>query len=221
MIGRLEFVLAILGAALPVGIFIAWARRKNAKRLPPGSIVAETHFMKGESRTPGTRWSWYLGVVGGLIYELSIFALLIIYMVSFVEPTIDLWIYMAPLVLDLPVWLNWIGIFGIWFLEGLHSAVQFYNVNFTPCYKAMKSKYVLATGGPYKFIRHPAYLRLSMDTIFGFLATGVWIYVFGVISWFALRSQAKAEEVMLEKRFGKVYTEYEARTGGFFPKFRH
>jgi protein-S-isoprenylcysteine O-methyltransferase Ste14 len=84
----------------------------------------------------------------------------------------------------------------------------------------MKSKYILATGGPYRVIRHPVYLSESLETIFALLATGIWINAIGVLSWFALRSQAKAEEKALEKLFGKTYTQYKARTGMFFPKIR-
>ena len=50
------------------------------------------------------------------------------------------------------------------------------------------------------------------------LATGVWLNVFGVVSWFALLDQAKAEEVLLERRFGKIYVDYMEKTGRFLPK---
>lgn len=43
---------------------------------------------------------------------------------------------------------------------------------------------------------------------------------FGVLSWFALRRQAKAEEELLEDMFGQIYKDYKKRAGMFFPKIR-
>jgi protein-S-isoprenylcysteine O-methyltransferase Ste14 len=221
MIGRFEFILAILIPAVLEGTVIALARRRNAKRLPPGSHVAESNDRKNGAKAPGTRWSRYGGLVGHWISDFSIMGLVIIYILYFVAPWIDLWSYVSPLVVDLPVWMSWVGVFGVWFLDAWNAATLSYNMNFTACTKAMKSKYVLATGGPYRLVRHPVYLSESLGTIFALLATGIWVNVFGVISWLALNSQAKSEEVLLEKRFGKVYTEYKARTGRFFPRIRH
>jgi protein-S-isoprenylcysteine O-methyltransferase Ste14 len=138
----------------------------------------------------------------------------------FVVPTVNLDSFISPLIINLPEWLNWIGIFGIWFTDALNVDILSYNVNFTPCTKPMKSKYILETGGPYRVIRHPVYLSESLETVFASLATSIWVNVLGVLSWFALRSQAKAEEEALEKLFGKTYTQYKARTGMFFPRIR-
>jgi len=106
----------------------------------------------------------------------------------------------------------------MWLVYALGAWILMYNVNFTPCTAPMKAKYVLATGGPYRYIRHPVYLSESLGTIFAFLATGVWANVFGVVSWLALIEQAKAEEASLERKFGKIYTDYMKRTGRFLPK---
>jgi protein-S-isoprenylcysteine O-methyltransferase Ste14 len=220
MIPRLEFILAIIVPWGLQGIAIARVRRVNARRLPTGSIVHSSQSTRPEAKAPGSRWSKYGGLVGHWIADLSIIVTVLLYLLFYVVPTVNLESFTSPLVANLPEWLNWIGIFGIWFTDALNVAILSYNVNFIPCYKPMKSKYILATGGPYGVIRHPVYLSESLETIFALLATGIWLNAVGVFSWFALRRQAKAEEGALEKLFGKTYTQYKARTGMFFPKIR-
>ena len=82
----------------------------------------------------------------------------------------------------------------------------------------MKPNYVLATGGPYKYIRHPMYIAKALLVIFFFLATGIWLSLLGALSWIGLSSQAKMEEEALLKKFGKEYQEYIKNTGRLFPK---
>lgn len=220
MISKPEFLLAILIPMIIEGIIIIFARNRNAKTLPPGSYTIETPPNSMEEHAPGTSWSRYGGLVGHWIGDLSIFALTIIYLLSYAIPSLDLLRYISPFVLDLPTWLNWVGVLGIWFIDALNASILAYNVNFTPCTEPMKARYVLATGGPYRFVRHPVYVSESLGTIFALLATGVWLNVFGVVSWFALLNQAKAEEEILVRRFGKVYTDYMEGTGRFFPKLK-
>jgi protein-S-isoprenylcysteine O-methyltransferase Ste14 len=221
MIDRFVFILAILVPMVLQGIVIALARKRNAKRLPPGSYVTKSHGAKTETKPPGSQWTKYGGLVGHWIADLSLIVIVALYILYYVIPTIDFSMYIATFTIDWPTWLNWTGIFGIWFLDAWNSAILSYNVNFTACYKSMKPEYILATGGPYRFVRHPTYSSESLETIFVLLATGIWINAIGMISWLALRKQAKAEEEVLERLFGKTYKEYKNRTGMFFPKIRH
>jgi protein-S-isoprenylcysteine O-methyltransferase Ste14 len=221
MLDRFVFILAILTPMILQGIVILLARKRNTKRLPPGSYVMKSHGARTKSKPPGSRWSKYGGLVGHWIADLSLIVIVVFYVLYYLIPTIDFNKYIATFTLDLPVWLNLIGIFGIWFLDAWNSATLSYNVNFTACYKSMKPEYTLATGGPYRLVRHPTYLGESLETLFVLFATGIWINVIGVISWLALGKQAKAEEEVLERLFGKTYTEYKNRTGMFFPKIRH
>jgi len=221
MLGRLEFLLSIIIPAMIVGVVSAVAKSRNAKRLPPGSCVVETPSASVQERAPGTRWSRYGGLIGHWLSDFTVFAFVIVYLLYYVMPTVGLWSFISPYVMDLPSWVNWIGIFGFWFLQAWNAAVMSYNVNFTMCTKPMKAKYVLATGGPYRLVRHPVYLSESLGTIFVLLATGVWLNFIGFVSWFALWSQAKAEEEALVRKFGDVYVNYAARTGRFLPRVRH
>ena len=218
MIGRIEFLLAILVPLILEGVVILSNRRNNGDALPPGSYLVETPPNLTEEKAPGTTWSRIGGLIGHWIGDLSIFGLVVIYVLSFIFPSVDLYGYISSLIIDLPPMVNWVGIAGIWLVDALNALILIYNVNFTPCTQSMKARYVLATGGPYSYVRHPVYLGESLGTIFAFLATGVWINVFGVVSWFALTEQAKAEKVSLERRFGKIYIDYMKKTGRFLPK---
>ena len=218
MIGRIEFLLAMLVPMIVEGIIALFTRRNNKDKLPPGSYLVETTPNFTEEKAPGTTWSRYGGLIGHWIGDLSIFGLVVIYALSFIFPSVDLYGYVSPIIIDLPPMVNWIGIAGMWLVLALGAWTLMYNVNFTPCTQPMKVRYVLATGGPYNYVRHPVYLGESLGTIFAFLATGVWINIFGVDSWFALMEQAKAEEASLGRRFGKIYTDYMKKTGRFLPK---
>lgn len=76
----------------------------------------------------------------------------------------------------------------------------------------------LATGGPFRLVRHPIYLGLNL------LALGTAIWVPTTICWIGaglmvLGSdlRARAEEKLLLGAFGAAYREYSARTSRFIP----
>jgi len=218
LIGRIEFLIAILVPMILESAAKFYTRRNKGDKLPPGSYLSETTPNVSDEKAPGTTWSRYGGLIGHWIGDLSIFGFVIIYTLFFFLPSIDLYRFISPLIIDLPPMVNWIGIAGMWMIYALGAWILKYNVNFTACTQPMKARYVLATGGPYSYVRHPVYLRHSLGIIFAFLATGIWINIFGVVSWFALMDQAKAEEVVLVRRFGKIYSDYMGKTGRFFPK---
>jgi protein-S-isoprenylcysteine O-methyltransferase Ste14 len=76
----------------------------------------------------------------------------------------------------------------------------------------------LATGGPFKIIRHPIYMSLNL------LAFGSAIWVPHIAVWLGLGLmilggdlRARAEEKVLEAAFGSAYRDYCARTPRFLP----
>jgi protein-S-isoprenylcysteine O-methyltransferase Ste14 len=83
---------------------------------------------------------------------------------------------------------------------------------------ALDEHHVLATGGPFRFVRHPIYLGLNL------LALGSAIWVPTAIVWigFALMAlgsdlRGRAEERLLVDAFGATYLEYCAATKRFIP----
>ncbi len=208
MLERFELLFAIVGGWLVSILFIIIIRLKRGKKLPNGAVVIE-NGEPNESYNSG--YNLFLLIGMGLISFLNFF---VVFLCIF-----NFWdSFSRYIAFDLPKWINWIGLAGIWIQDGWGMAVFSYNINYTPAYKSMKSNYVLATGGPYKYSRHPMYIAKALLVIFFFLATGIWLSLLGALSWIGLSSQAKMEEEALTKKFGKIYNEYLNNTGRFFPK---
>jgi protein-S-isoprenylcysteine O-methyltransferase Ste14 len=77
---------------------------------------------------------------------------------------------------------------------------------------------VMATGGPYHYIRHPMYVAKVIQSVCIFFMTGLWPVLLGAPFWIALPKQAAGEEAAMRAKFGIQYEEYLLRTGRFFPK---
>lgn len=76
----------------------------------------------------------------------------------------------------------------------------------------------LVTWGPYRYIRHPSYLRYFLMFVGLFLA---WLNFVAVVPLVAIPGYARvteAEEELLTRRFGEEYTRYREKTGRFLPK---
>ncbi len=77
----------------------------------------------------------------------------------------------------------------------------------------------LATGGPFRFIRHPIYAGLDL------LALGTALWMPTTLTILAVPAmalggalRARAEEPLLEHAFGDAYREYRRRTKRFIPR---
>ncbi|MFX0091367.1 MAG: methyltransferase family protein [Candidatus Hodarchaeota archaeon] len=214
MLTHFELLVSIVGAwIISAGLFIV-LKQKRGNKLPPGSVVLETDNLSVDNALPGSRWS-HMGVIIGMSTN-SLILILVIFLSVF-----NYWEQIAPFItIDLPREVNWIGITGLWcqYLWGV--AVLIYNVNYTPLTKPMKGNYVLATGGPYKIVRHPMYVGKATLTLWIFLATGVWLTIISLVGFLALPYQVKEEEKKLREIFGSIYDDYASRTGNLTPKIR-
>lgn len=83
---------------------------------------------------------------------------------------------------------------------------------------ALDQSHELATGGPFRLVRHPIYMGLNL------LALGTALWVPTTIVWAAFLLmvmgsdlRARAEETLLSQAFGTSYREYCARTRRFIP----
>ena len=78
----------------------------------------------------------------------------------------------------------------------------------------------LVTTGPYRLVRHPIYLGLSMLAAGEALAFGSWpaltIVLSGIVPTFAWR--ARAEDKLLSRTFGQRYEVYRQRTRMIIPQ---
>ena len=78
--------------------------------------------------------------------------------------------------------------------------------------------HVLATGGPFSYVRHPIYLSLNLLS----LGTAIWIpsgfvWLGFVLMVIGSELRARSEERLLAKAFGASYGIYCARTRRFIP----
>jgi protein-S-isoprenylcysteine O-methyltransferase Ste14 len=76
----------------------------------------------------------------------------------------------------------------------------------------------LATGGPFRFVRHPIYAGLNLLA----LGSAIWVPSPTIWAGFALIAigsdlRARSEEKLLERAFGENYREYSTRTKRFVP----
>jgi len=215
MLGRFELLFSLLVPWIIAGVVYPLLRRRKVRRLPPGSYVSEDTEARVEEKAPGTRRSRF-GV--NFTYGVQNLTQVVVVALCF----FDLWSAVPWFIaLDFPIWLNWLGVFSLWFQYAWQIATLAYNVNFLPTKEPMKPRHVLATGGPYRLVRHPMYANYLVVPFFVFLATGLWVVLFAALGWVGLVHQAEAEEKALRRRFGKVYRNYAARTGRFFPRLRH
>ncbi|OLS13491.1 MAG: hypothetical protein RBG13Loki_2945 [Promethearchaeota archaeon CR_4] len=202
-----------LGGTLLVKIIVYFiVTRFRDCNLPPGSVVLDHPLPDSPSRPPGTRWS-QAGITTILVvdYGFAIFTV--------IASITGSWVFVPPfLFLHLPVWLNWVGVVSVWILDLWVVSLLYYNVNYTAAFQGIKGKYVLATGGPYKWVRHPSYMVACLGTIAIFLVTELWPALLCILLWGAVRAQAIGEEGMMRKIFGETYEKYYNTTGRFLPK---
>jgi protein-S-isoprenylcysteine O-methyltransferase Ste14 len=76
----------------------------------------------------------------------------------------------------------------------------------------------LASGGPFRFVRHPIYMGLNCLA----LGTAIWVPTLLVWAGFVLMAvgsdlRARVEEPLLVRAFGQTYRDYVARTRRFIP----
>lgn len=87
-------------------------------------------------------------------------------------------------------------------------------------YAAQQSR-ILATTGPYAYIRHPQYVAF-IAVMFGFLLqwpTILTLAMFPVLVWMYVRL-AKAEERQVQMEFGEAYADYARKVPAFIPHLR-
>jgi protein-S-isoprenylcysteine O-methyltransferase Ste14 len=214
MLDRFVLTAGILGAWIISGIVERLLKRRRGDNLPRGSVTAKRQRKTESSPGPGTTWSKFgvaLAMGGNIVGLLGVLGVSLF----------NLWSAVAPYIaIDLPCWLNWIGLIGFWAHLGWGLSVYYYNVNYTPLFQPMPGTLVLATGGPYRLVRHPMYMGYFALTGFFFLMTGVWLVAISAMGWLALPAQTRDEDRALGLRFGAAYSAYARRTGKYFPRIR-
>jgi protein-S-isoprenylcysteine O-methyltransferase Ste14 len=84
---------------------------------------------------------------------------------------------------------------------------------------AIQDGHRLALQGPYRWIRHPAYLGVigmfcGISWVFAQFGLGL---IMAVLVWLWMESRIQDEEKLLLQEFGKVYSSYRQRTSKLIP----
>jgi protein-S-isoprenylcysteine O-methyltransferase Ste14 len=212
MLDRFELLIGVGGAWVVSLIVFIVVQLFRGSYLPSGSIAVESDVSAEDLKAPGTRWS-RLGFSVGYGYSVIIlFSVLILCILDYWEN------FPKFLFFNFPRWMNLVSLISIWCYYVWGISVFVYNVNYSPNFKPIKNQYVLATGGPYKLVRHPMYVSKAILPILIFFLTGIWLVLFGLVSWLTIKNQSIAEEELLLEMFGEKYSCYAKRTGRFFPK---
>ncbi|HEU5314534.1 MAG TPA: isoprenylcysteine carboxylmethyltransferase family protein [Chloroflexota bacterium] len=121
----------------------------------------------------------------------------------------------------LPGWLRWSGAAvaaaGVpllfWVLHTL-------GANLTDTV-AIRRHHTLVTNGPYRWVRHPFYIAVTLEIAALGLLLASWPAALGLAGfWVYLWRRTPLEEAKLTERFGDAYREYAARTGRYFPRLQ-
>ena len=74
--------------------------------------------------------------------------------------------------------------------------------------------------GPYKYIRHPGYLSLIIESLSIPVMLNAYYSLLGAMLIFipAVLIRAKLEDIEMEKKIGKKFTAYKRNVGPFIPK---
>ena len=79
----------------------------------------------------------------------------------------------------------------------------------------------LVVMGPFRFIRHPTYLAMTLSMVGASIVTRSLVGLLSSVLVFLPIEihRAKLEEISLEEKFGENWKEYVSNTGFFFPRF--
>ena len=123
--------------------------------------------------------------------------------------------------IDLPVWLRWTGVgFGVLATGLLLWTLTNLGKNLTDTVVTRRTHTLVSTG-PYRWVRHPFYVGVTLTMLANGLAAANWfLLVAGGLVVLLLVVRTRTEETMLTERFGDSYRTYMERTGRFLPRMR-
>ena len=138
---------------------------------------------------------------------------------SLLPPALILWRVGELEVLWLPV--RWLGVLLSLSAAGISLwAVRSLGRFFVPQAMLVPDQ-VFITTGPYRLVRHPAYLGDLAMWAGAALGTCNWLLLaLWPLLLFGLRCRVREEERLLALKFGDTFQEYAAKTGRLFPRIR-
>lgn len=193
-------------------VLLPASRNFVKRRFLEGSTIVGLSNVSGQDGKPGSPLS-KIGTLFVFAANIATFALIFTEAIS---PPVAL--RLDWMSVDLPPWVNTLGSL-LFVLNAIWGQLALcFNPNYTPLFRAMKDRFLLATRGPYAVVRHPRYAAEAWQNFILFLFTGIWLPLLGVLGWTAMYYQARAEEEILMTLAGEEYEKYRRRTGMFLPR---
>jgi len=153
MLSNFELSFAIIGSIVIQIITHAILKINLGSNKPDGTIVENDSSASQTGRITGNSLLWAIALFGLCVYFIIVIRLIGHCLTSSWESS-----NLYTQAIRFPIWVNYTGIAVIFFCGILKGGIMIYNINFTPFFFPMKNDYTLATGGPYKFVRHPIYV---------------------------------------------------------------
>jgi len=213
MLTNFELSFTIIGSIVIQVITYVILRIKKGSNKPDGTIVENDSSASQTGRITVNPLLWAIALFGLCVYFIIVIRLIGHCLTSSWESS-----NLYTQAIRFPIWVNYTGIAVIFFSGILKGSIMIYNINFTPFFFPMKKNYMLATGGPYKFVRHPIYVLHVLWALSFFLMTGIQWFIISFVCYLSYIPQAYCEEKALQKIFGSTYDDYKSKTGMFFPK---
>ena len=128
---------------------------------------------------------------------------------------------MAWATLVLPAPLRWAGItLALAGTTLLIATLRSLGKNLTDTV-VTRREHTLVMRGPYRWVRHPFYVSVTLFLVGVSLAAANWFFLlFGAVVLALIGIRTRTEEAKLEERFGEAYRAYKERTGAFVPRLR-
>ncbi len=129
--------------------------------------------------------------------------------------------WMAWSSVELPSWLRWIGVpLGVMAATLLIVTFRALGTNITDTV-VTRTRHVLVTDGPYRWVRHPFYVAFALAMAADSLVTANWFLALtGAAAVALIAIRTRTEEQKLIERFGDDYRHYMERTGRFMPRLK-
>ena len=120
--------------------------------------------------------------------------------------------------LPVPVWSRWVGVgLGIVSLPLFAWTHHALGKNWSLAL-VTKEEHTLVSSGPYRWVRHPMYTTIFLQSLAFFLLSANWVIgIAGLGTSILCVARVGEEEALMVDEFGDQYRAYMERTGRFLP----
>ena len=123
--------------------------------------------------------------------------------------------------LPMPTWSRWVGVgLGIVSLPLFAWTHHALGKNWSLAL-VIKEQHTLVSSGPFRWVRHPLYTAIFLQSIASFLLSANWVIgISGLGTSILCVARVGDEEALMIEEFGDQYRAYMQRTGRFLPPMK-